>query len=174
LAAPDNAFRIKLDDVVVRWTGGQELIGLRALGVQALGPDGRLLASMPEIGLRLSLSALWRGMLAPTEVDVFDPEIYLRRNADGRFQFLATISGKLNGQFSPLLPEVFGDLLEPPNADSSMGYLRRVRMIGGVVDFDDKRTGLVWHAPKIDIEMLRDRQGISGNVSAQVTEFGNP
>jgi hypothetical protein len=174
LAAPDNVFRVKLDDVVVRWTGGQQLVGLRALGVRAIGPDGRVLASVPQIGLRLSLKAMTHGLLAPTEVEVFDPEIHMRRNADGHFQFLSTITGELKGQPSPMLPEVFADLLEPPNPDRSTGYLRRVHLIGGTVEFDDQRTGLVWHAPKIDIEMLRDRQGISGNISAQVVEFGDP
>jgi Protein of unknown function/AsmA-like C-terminal region len=174
LAAPDNVFRVKLDDVVIRWTGGQQLIGLRALGVRAIGPDGRELARVPQIGLRLSLHAMMRGVLAPTEVEVFEPEIHMRRNADGRFQFLATIAGDLRGQPSPMLPEVFSDLREPPSPNRSTGYLRRVHLIDGRVELDDQRTGLVWHAPKIDIEMLRDRQGISGNISAQIVEFGDP
>src|SRR5260370_35768332 len=32
----------------------------------------------------------------------------------------------------------------------------------------------MWHAPKIDIDLLRDREGITGELSAQVVELGDP
>jgi len=174
LAAPDGSYRVRFDDIVVTWTGGDRLIGLRALRVRAIAADGRELASVPQIGLSLSVNALVHGILAPTEVEIFEPRIHMRRNVDGRFQFLATVEGPVAGQPSAILPEIFQELLNRPDPRLSTGYLRRAHLIGGSLVFDDRRTGLVWHAPKIDIDLMRDPQGIDGRISAEVAEFGNP
>jgi hypothetical protein len=174
LAAPDNAFRVRLDDVVVIWTGRPQLVGFRAVGVRAVSKEGRELASVPQIGFTLSVRAMVHGLLAPTDIEIYDPKIHLRRTPDGRFQFLATIHGPAEGQPSPMLPEILASLLDAPNPNVPTGYLRRVHLIGGSVEFDDRKSGLTWHAPKIDMEWLRDRQGIRGHVSVEVQELGNP
>jgi Protein of unknown function/AsmA-like C-terminal region len=174
LAAPDRTFKVKLDDLIVTWTGGEQLLSIRAIGVRALSEDGRELASVPQIGLRLSVRAMMRGLVAPTEIEVFDPRIHVRRNRDGTFQFLATVASAGENQPSSILPEIFGDLMGPPNPDTSTGYLQRAHLVGGELVFDDQRTGLLWHAPKIDIDLLRDREGIVGRLSGQVVELGEP
>ena len=84
LDAPDHAFKVKLDDLIVTWTGGDQLIGIRAVHVRAVTDDGRELASVPQIGLRLSVPAMMRGIAAPTEVEIFEPRIHVRRARDGR------------------------------------------------------------------------------------------
>ena len=174
LDAPDHAFKVKLDDLIVTWTGGNQLISVRAIRVRAVTAEGRELASVPQIGLRLSVRAMMRGLVAPTEIEIFDPRIHIRRNRDGQFQFLATVASASEGQTSSILPELFGDLMGPPNPNLSTGYLQRAHLIGGTLVFDDQRTGLIWHAPKIDIDLSRDRQGIAGGLSAQVVELGEP
>jgi hypothetical protein len=174
LAPADSAFHVKLDDLVIAWTGGQRLVGLRATHVRAVTGDGHVLASVPQIGLSLSLRALLRGLIAPTEVEIYNPRIHLRRERDGSLHFLASPSGNEEGQPTQLIPEFLQGLMGPPNLDHAMGYLRRALLIGGTLDFDDQRTGVVWHAPKIDIELLRDRQGIDGKLSSQIRELGDP
>jgi len=174
LVPPKAGFRIKLDDLVIAWTGGEQLIGLRATHVRAVTPDGHVLASVPQIGLSLSLRALLRGMVAPTEVDIYNPRIHLRRDAEGHFQFLTASVEAEEQQPSPLIPEFLQGLMGAPNRDQASGYLRRAHLIGGVLDFNDRRTGLIWHAPKLDIELVRDRQGITGRLAGQIAELGDP
>jgi hypothetical protein len=174
LDAPDRTFRVKLDDLIVTWTGGKQLVSIRAIHVRALSQDGRELASVPQIGLRLSVRAMMHGLIAPTEVEIFNPRIHVRRNPDGKFQFLATVANASEGQSSTILPELFGDLMGPPDPSLSTGYLQRAHLVGGTLVFDDERTGLVWHAPKIDIHLSRDRKGMAGELSAQVVELGDP
>ncbi len=174
LDAPDHAFKVKLDDLIITWTGGNQLVSIRAVHVRAVSADGRELASVPQIGFRLSVRAMMRGLVAPTEIEVFDPRIHLRRNRDGRFQFLATVASASEGQPSSILPEIFGDLMGPPNPNTSTGYLQRAHLVGGTLEFEDQRTGLIWHAPKIDIDLLRDHEGITGSLSGEVVELGEP
>jgi len=174
LDAPDRAFTIKLDDLVVTWTGGNQLVSIRAIHVRALSQEGRELASVPQIGLRLSVRGMMRGLVAPTEVEIFDPRIHVRRSRDGTFQFLATVPGASEGQSSSILPELLSDLMGPMNPDLPTGYLQRAHLVGGTLVFDDQRTGLVWHAPKIDIDFSRGEHGITGDMSAEVVELGNP
>jgi hypothetical protein len=174
LAAPDDAFQVKLDDLIVTWTGGPQLISLKAMRVRAVSAEGRELAVVPQIGIRLSVRGLLHGLLAPAEIEVFDPRIHIRRNPNGSFQFLATIAGPIEGQPSSVLPELLGDLLGPPDPKRATGYLRRAHLVGGTLEFEDQRTGLTWHAPKIDIDMARGRNGILGVMSAEVVELGDP
>jgi hypothetical protein len=174
LDPPNADFHVKLDDLIIAWTGGERLIGLRAVHVRAVTRDGRVLASVPQIGISLSLRAMLRGMLAPTRIDVFNPHIHMRRSKDGRFLFLTAPGDGLAGQPSRFVPEFLEGLMGPPRLDRMGGYLRRAHLIDGTLDFDDQRTGVVWHAPKIDIELMRDRQGIIGRFSSQIAELGNP
>jgi hypothetical protein len=174
LTPPNGDFRIKLDDLVIAWTGGERLIGLRATHVSAFAKDGRLVASVPQIGIDLSLRALLHGLVAPTSIEIHDPHIHLRRNKEGHFQFLAEAGGLAQEQPTSFVTEALQNLMGPPNLDTVTGYLTRADLVGGRLDFDDERTGLTWHAPRIDIELLRDRQGMVGSMSAQIAELGNP
>ena len=173
LAPPGGEFHIKLDDLVIAWTGGERLIGLRATHVRALAKDGRVLASVPQIGINLSLRGLLRGLVAPTDIEIYNPQLHLRRNKEGHFQFL-TAGDAREGQPTTFIPAALEGLMGTPNLNTALGYLRRAHLVGGTLDFDDQRTGLEWHAPQIDIELLRDRQGMRGNMSAQIAELGDP
>ncbi|MCH8835770.1 MAG: DUF3971 domain-containing protein, partial [Proteobacteria bacterium] len=74
LNADRQAFRIRLDDTILTWAGWERTLDIRALNVRAIGPDGRLIASAPELSLSLSTRALMRGMLAPASIEVFRPK----------------------------------------------------------------------------------------------------
>jgi hypothetical protein len=173
LAPPGGDVHIKLDDLVIAWTGGERLIGLRATHVRALATDGRVLASVPQIGINLSLRGLLRGLVAPTDIEIYNPQLHLRRNKEGHFQFL-TAADPRQGQPTTFIPHALEGLMGEPNLNTALGYLRRAHLVGGTLDFDDERTGLEWHAPQIDIELLRDRRGIRGSMSTQIAELGDP
>ncbi len=173
LAPPGGDVHIKLDDLVIAWTGGERLIGLRATHVRAVANDGRVLASVPQIGINLSLRGLLRGLVAPTDIEIYNPQLHLRRNKEGHFQFL-TAGDAREGQPTTFIPHALEGLMGAPNLNTALGYLRRAHLVGGTLDFDDERTGLEWHAPQVDIELLRDRQGIRGSMSAQIAELGDP
>jgi hypothetical protein len=174
LTPPSGDVHIRLDDLVIAWAGGERLIGLRATHVRVMTQEGRVVASVPQVGISISLRGLLRGLVAPTAVDIYNPRLHLRRNKDGHFQFLAAADSQMEGQPNKFIPEFLQNLIGPPNLDTAMGYLRRANLIGGTVDFDDQRTGLTWHAPKFDVELVRDLQGMVGSMSAQIAELGDP
>jgi len=153
LTPPGGEFHIKLDDLVIAWAGGERLIGLRATHVRALAKDGRVLASVPQIGINLSLRGLLRGLVAPTDIEIYNPQLHLRRNKEGHFQFL-TAGDAREGQPTTFIPAALEGLMGTPNLNTALGYLRRAHLVGGTLDFDDQRTGLEWHAPQIDIAQV--------------------
>lgn len=174
LAPPSGDIHVKLDDLVIAWAGGQRLVGLRATHVRAVTKEGRVLASVPQIGIELSLRGLLRGLIAPTAIEIYSPRVHMRRSKDGRFQFLTTAGSDEEGQPNRFIPEFLQSLMGPPNLDTATGYLRRAHLIAGRIDFDDERTGLTWHAPKVDAELVRDHQGMVGSMSVQIEELGDP
>ena len=70
-------------DVLV-WAGWERAVDLRASDVQAIAPDGGVVAALPDIAIRLSLTELARGQIRPTEVELVRPRLRLNRAADGR------------------------------------------------------------------------------------------
>ncbi len=86
----ERGLTLDVEETVLAW-GGARTIDLRVRSVRILDSDGATIASLPEVSVSLSLTALLRGMIAATEVDVVNARVTLVREADGRF-VLATQS----------------------------------------------------------------------------------
>ncbi|MDP7543681.1 MAG: hypothetical protein QF758_03595, partial [Alphaproteobacteria bacterium] len=75
LRAEDGSFRFELEDTVLTWAGWERTLDIRLVGVKAVGPEGDILAEVPELSVSLSAGAMMRGLVAPTSIDVLGPKI---------------------------------------------------------------------------------------------------
>ena len=178
LNADHQAFRIRLDDTILTWAGWERTLDIRALNVRAIGPDGRLIASAPELSLSLSAKALMRGMLAPASIVVFRPKLRLLRHRDGRFQIGFDIDQSAS---DAVFKRVLLGLLSPPDPDRTVGYLSRFTIVDADLTIEDRRLDMSWKAPATGVTLRRDATGIRGEASlaldvdgqkAQVAVFG--
>jgi len=174
LATADERIRFEVDDIVLAWKSDHATPGLWVVGLRGYGKDGHLLGEIDELGLHISLDALAHGMFAPTSIEVLAPAINLRRDADGRFEILGAGDRSSTADSGPIEPGVIDRLLAPPDPNRITGYLREVKLTAGSLLFDDRATGRIWHAPEIDLDMIRDTGGITGRLSAQLRDLGNP
>ena len=87
LRQTDSPIQIEFSDTILTWAGWDRALDIRILDVRAMGADGEVAAAAPEISISLSASALWRGMVAPTALEIIEPRVRLVRNADGSFEF---------------------------------------------------------------------------------------
>ena len=87
LRAEDGMFRIELEDTVLTWAGWDRTLDIRLMGVKAVGPEGDILATIPEISVFLSMRAMLRGVIAPTSIDVMRPKIEVLLSREGKFEF---------------------------------------------------------------------------------------
>ncbi len=169
LTKAELEFRIEFDDVVLAWAGWERTLDVRAIGVRVLRDDGSLLASLPAVSVALSGRALIRGAVAPTSLDLIGIDARLVRRADGSIDFGLEADAAEAGD---LARQLLDDLLRPPDPTRMMGYLRRVSVLDADLTVFDQISGVSWRAPRADVVLVRDRDGIEGIAQVDV-ELGD-
>jgi uncharacterized protein YhdP len=121
-------------------------LGLRAENVRLSLPGGEPLASFPEMATSFSLGGLLRGELAPTQLVVERPVVHLVRDESGAFT--ARVGSR--------------------DHDAPLGLLQRLRIRGASVVVDDRRSGHVWRADRVDATIERGANGARGDISLAI------
>ena len=159
LSGGPNGVQVRLHDTVITWVGVERTLDLRAVGLEIIDSDGEVGASVPEMSVRLSLRALMRGHLAPTELELFGPRLRVVRTPDGEVVVgIGAVSA--NAQSGRGGMELINGLLQDPDPNSSTGYLRRVSIVSALIEFEDRQSGRNWTTQRADIALERDEKGI--------------
>ena len=165
-----SPYRITLDDTIVAWAGWGRPLDIRAVGVRALGTGGRVAASVPEISLSFSVRALLGGAIVPTRVELLRPRVRVVRTAEGAFELALGESGALSA-------DVVGWLLRglrtPEGGRRSLSRLRLFNISGGRLVIDDRSSGTIWGAPRVDIRLTREGENIRADFDAVVDIGGD-
>ena len=167
---------MRIGKTQLTWEGGKRTIDMHARNIRVRGPDGTLLAALPDVVIRLSLRALVQGTIAPTLVEVFGARVSLLRREDGSFQFgpwedtgaAQPGEAEREGDFSRLVPDLIARLLARPTPSDPLSFLRVMRIAGGRVSVNDRMLGFAWTAPYADIELRRDEDGLAGEVVLKI------
>lgn len=161
LRETDSPYRVEFADTILTWAGWERTLDIRLLDVRMVGVDGALAASAPEISLGLSVPAMFRGMIAPTSLEIIEPSVWVVRAADGHFEIgLGKADGAKGGVRSNASELLFADLLAPPDPTRAMGYLDRVSIVGGELVIDDRQLDVSWYAPHATVDFTRNAAGI--------------
>ncbi len=152
-----SQFRLTVGEPKLIWSRWNRLIDLRTTDVKLLDRAGKVLATAPQMSLKLSVRALARGMLAPTSIELLGARATVIRTAAGGYRLALGPPGAGNGDMLERIVEV---LLAAPDRSRTLGYLRRVSIVGAQLDVEDRQLGLAWTAPRADVIFARDRNGI--------------
>ena len=172
----EAGFEVEIDRTVLVWAGWRQAIDIRATNVEVTGKDGVTLARVPELSVGLSLRALGRGNLAPTSLDALAPVIRVIRRETG--EFALGVSGLVgeggsSAEETPreqedaarFLEFLVGELLDDPDPQRPLSYLRRVSVIDANLIFEDRLAGSYYRAPDAEIIAIRRPDGIDADVS---------
>lgn len=179
LIRTDQPYRIAIDDTVLTWAGWDRALDVRAIDLRVRDLDGRELANLPEVSITFSARALFKGLVAPSKIEIIGPKLTLIRNADGSLAFgpSGVTSGPStkdsDGSFEALML-LAGDMLEPPDRSKPTGYLTSAAILNGSVQIIDNVTGLTWQADNFGAEARRDVGGLVGDLFAALPQFGDP
>ena len=158
LTAGHPGFHLYFDDLLLSWQGWERTFGIRAIGVRAYRSDASAMAGVPEMDIQLSIPALARGLIAPTQLELFGPSVRLVRRADGVIDLGFTDRAGDNG--ATVGKVLFGDLLRPLDRNRATGYLRRISIIEGRLSVRDEGLDLDWSAPVERLVLERHESGI--------------
>lgn len=176
---PDRGISVDIDETAITWAGWDRTFDLRAQGVHVMGSGGEELARLPELSLTLSMRALLRGIIAPTQIEVIGADLALVREGDGRLHFGHSMAPDaeltpeaLDAAESTVIPAILAELIAPADRTKPSGYLARLTIRDAQLRLIDRRLGQDWtaHARTILLERLPD--GIVGELSLTVPQLG--
>ncbi len=179
-ASPNYGFVV--DDVVLAWAGWEGVVDVRALGVRVRDQGGATLVKAPEISFALSGPALVRGVLAPSRLEIFRPDLFIERKEDGNFQLgpaanepsaggnEESITAAGGAKFFQAITE---SLTESPSARSGVGFLSEIVIRDANVQVDDRRGKSEWAAKHLTISFHRGEGGLFGSLAADLPGFGD-
>ena len=153
------------------WGGMQSTPNITVRDVVAVDLDGTVIASFPEMLVRLSMASILEGSPAPEEIILDNPVVRLTRGEDGEIllgielnydaeesdEDIAEIDTGLTTDESAnqLLNVVVRALTDPGGTGNRAGYLDRVVVQNSTVIFSDETSGSEWLVPSGDISLER-------------------
>ena len=166
----ESGYSFLIDDTILTWGGWEKTLEIRVRGLRILNRERTIVATVPEAALDLSGRALFRGMLAPTRLELIGPNARLVRLPDGRLIF--GITGEGEGEEPAPTSTVFQNLIRelsgPPNFERPTGFLRQVTITGADLAIYDQPSETIWRGPDTHLNLLRDSRGISGDLSTGI------
>ena len=163
--AEDLSYRFEFEDTILTWAGWNRSLDIVVTDARAIGPDGEILASVPEISLELSALSLLKGKVAPTSIELLRPKVHLVRNLQGKLEFAF---GSDFAEPDEAVNELVADFLAAPGTDHPLGQLKRISILAAALSVDDKLLDLSWNAPQADLIFDLNETGIDGEILADI------
>ncbi|MEX0922976.1 MAG: AsmA-like C-terminal region-containing protein [Rhodovibrionaceae bacterium] len=164
----DSELEVVVGETLIAWGGWDRSLELWTRDWRVLAPDGAVVAVLPEMHVRVSISALFNGVLAPTEIDLVGIELDLFRREDGSFGMTPKIDpdeDRAGQDFGLVAPVVLQQLLSERDPEEPLSYLRRVTITDAVLNLRDEPLGLSWTTPASTIVLERAEPGLRASAS---------
>lgn len=158
-----------IGDTILIWAAEDRELALRLSDVQLNGADGNEIATVPQLAFDLSVPALFRGIFAPTTIELYGVSAtVLRRPGTGVTLALAeegAIPEPDAGQAAVVGP-LIDALLDENDTGTPLGYLTRFGIRNARLTFVDEVNGVTFEAPKANMAIYRGDGGIAGMLEA--------
>ncbi|MSP47902.1 MAG: hypothetical protein EXQ95_01115 [Alphaproteobacteria bacterium] len=174
--SPDaRGMRARIGATRLIWAGWERAVDLRASDVRAIAPDGGVIASLPDITIRLSLTDLARGRVRPTEIEVVGPRLRLTRTEDGRID-LGFGDGGDEGRAGAMLAGLIEELSGPQRSAAASDLPDRVVITDADLAVSDLAEGILWRATDVDLRFERSPEGLRVRVrgKAEIGGYKTP
>ncbi|ABC22837.1 YhdP family protein [Rhodospirillum rubrum] len=197
LADPEGDFEVVIDGTELAWGGWQRPLNLRVVGVVVRDADHRLIARLPMVAVTLAPRALLDGEVALRRVEILSPSLHITRLESGEISLggeaplpiVPSIGSPVHspgdGQ-NPVGPSAVagGDASAGERAGRTplserldrwvamltdqAGGVARLTLRDGAIDFDDLRSGVSMHMPRVNATLIADSQGVAGDIAAHL------
>jgi len=184
-----NQKNINLDfrDALLIWREQDNQIYGRPSGLQIIFYEVQITdrktdftLNVPEAGMSLSGLAMLRGLLAPTDIEIYglsidytlDPDIWTstdKRPFMTKLEaFIATLQ---NAKSLPF--EIAEELLSPPKSSAAAGYLSQFSLLDTKITLTDPLSGQIWLIPEAHLNLLRTDLGLSVRLLGDINMAAN-
>jgi hypothetical protein len=174
LSTKPASVEVKIQNTELVWAGWGNNFDIRIYSAAILGRGGKILAMLPEASVGFSVPALFRGLVAPTHLEIYGLSASVERAEDGRVA-LGFFAGKdevAGQQIIDNIASYINKFSKPGDLESAFGYLNVIRIMDVNLRYSDAQTGANWHAPETNIEIIRELDGLEA-VASMGINFGD-
>jgi len=157
---------LTIGDTILIWAAEERELSLRLSDVQLEGADGNEIARVPQIAFELSVPALFRGMLAPTSIDLYGVSATVLRRPDTGITLALAAAGEVPQSDTSFVGPMLEALLDESDRSSPLGYLSRFGIRQAKLYFVDEVNGVSFEAPTASVVIFRGDGGIAGMLNA--------
>ncbi len=201
LASALPGYQLTVGHAELAWNGWSEPVQLRAREVSVVPPGSSDRMMLPAVGFSFDFAQALKGVVAPTRLSLFSPELKLVLTPRGTFDLdigtlanalppagdgAATLppsgegagnSAELSGAGAAPAPDAIAQLLGVLDGGEGGGrlsgaHLRAVRIIDAHLIIDDQRRGTEWEATHTTLGFSRDAQGLVATLDADLQLAG--
>ena len=158
---------IDIGDTILKWSPERRQIDLRVVNLKLKGADGNEVAALPELSFRLSVTALMRGQIAPTTVELYGVKTTLIRRTTGFTLGLAPAGAPVTPQ-EDIIGPMIETLVQGKPTVPMLSHLRRFAVHDATLHIVDEVNNVTFEAPYADFEIYRGRGGLAARMNADV------
>lgn len=162
---------VKIKDTVLSWEGWERTLDIKIVGASIFTRDGRRLASVPEASLSLSAQALLKGVVAPSSIELIEPQINLMRHGDGTFAFELGNGMTVRADRAFRLDDFIG---KTPDANRPLSFLKKLVVSKATLDYNDRKNQTSLIAPNTSFELERIGETMVMDIGLEVLLGGKP
>jgi hypothetical protein len=153
-------FAVRVAEAKIDWRGFTPRLALNFHGVSVSGESNAAIGTFEDGTLTISVRNLVFGRPSVVEIDVRRPEVHIIHTDDDRFVVRFGGGGNGGGDFG----EVINRMMAPPDYSGPLGQLRRLRIVDGRVIIEDRKLGVSWSAPDVQVDLGRSASEATGRI----------
>ncbi len=170
LARADGSKRLEIARTQLAFDLSEGIV-VRLIDARALDAHGGETVRFPELAVDLSARELLRGRIAVTGLELDSPAARVVREADGRVDVVLEDQAPAVPADEAPLQLLLAELADPATA---LGLLQRVWIHDAELRFEDRVLGLSFAAPRVELELERQPDGLAARAELALDLDGSP
>ena len=167
----DASYRLNFADLRLTWAGWERTLDVRASDVQSFSTDGALLATFPEMAVEFSIGAMLRGIIAPTKLELFKPDVHLNHDVNSVLDLGTNEPSRRNSRL--IFADEIGRVLGVQRTDSRLSYLQSVSILDGSLVIYGPDSKPRWAAKRANVVIERSSNGLHAELELEMDLDGS-
>ncbi len=171
-ASRDRGQQLRVGRATLGWEGwrgsGLTPLDVQLSAVRLTDAAGATRLELPDAAVSLSIPWLLRGRLAPARIELLQPVLRVRRDAEGNLEAqLGEAAVEPAAPGNTFLDELLAGLMQPPSDATVLGALARLGVRGARILVEDAQLGAAWELDQASVELRRmPAGGVTGRGAA--------